>query len=112
MDDLGSDRLTWRDLRAIVNQSIALERPESAIFRAVGGETVDWPLDTHLLAGIYEYARWLVWSQTEAARQPGAKPPEPLPRPGETAEDTSPKHTIEEVKAHLARLNPNHHPGG
>jgi len=72
----------------------------------------DWPLDTHLLVGIYEFARWLQWAKTEAAQQPGAQPPEPLPRPGETAEDTSPKRTIEEVKAHLARLNPQHHPGG
>ncbi|TQM29861.1 DUF5361 domain-containing protein [Nocardia bhagyanarayanae] len=76
---LGTDDLSWRDLKALIKQAPA----DSALARSVYGEDHQWQLGQHLLADMADSLRWLVWSKTKAA-QDGRDRPEPIPRPGVT----------------------------
>ncbi|WP_236567109.1 DUF5361 domain-containing protein [Nocardia sp. CY41] len=78
--DLGTDQLSWGDLRAIVQCA----RPESALVRATRPTEWQWGLTEHLLADIADSLRWLRWSKTKAAQSRSAQPPQPIQRPGLT----------------------------
>lgn len=74
---LASEKLGWRELKAIVKFLPA----ESALMRSVHPKTHHWQLDQYLLADMADCLRWLVWAKTEDARN-GRNRPEPIPRPG------------------------------
>ncbi|MBF6296287.1 hypothetical protein IU459_01865 [Nocardia amamiensis] len=74
---LGSEELSWRDLKAIVR----LAPVDSALSRAMRPDDYRWQLNEHLLASMADSLRWLVWSKTTAAQQNRDRP-EPIPRPG------------------------------
>ncbi|WP_228794721.1 DUF5361 domain-containing protein, partial [Nocardia cyriacigeorgica] len=77
--DLGSDSLSWRDLKVIVQQSPR----ESAIARSVNPEVSMWGIDQQLMAELVDVAHWLKWSKTKGATQkPPQGMPDPIPRPG------------------------------
>ncbi|MGW4364621.1 DUF5361 domain-containing protein [Nocardia takedensis] len=74
---LGTEELSWRDLKVIVRSLPG----DSALLRTMYPEDFRWQLDQHLLADIADSLRWLVWSKSEDARQ-GRGRPEPIQRPG------------------------------
>lgn len=50
--DLYRGRLTWRRLGVLV-RSLA-RRPDSDLYRAIGGEAAEWTLDQHLAASLVD----------------------------------------------------------
>lgn len=86
--DAGSEGFDLCDLRDVVAHLPA----DSNTVRAVRATMVDdpeeeaardmWGLDQHLLALMADSLRWLVWAKSKDATRPGAKPPDPIPRPG------------------------------
>jgi len=76
--DLGSERLTWTDLRAIVRHSPV----DSALIRAKEPERSRWGVSEYLLAVIADSLRWLVWAKTKDAKR-NRNRPKPIPRPGD-----------------------------
>lgn len=75
MADLGSRRLSWRDLLIIVKHSPA----NSAFKRSFAGDDADWTLSNHLLAGVFDLLASANWQR---AGDEKVKRPEPLKRPG------------------------------
>ena len=69
---LGSERLTWGDLRAIVMHS----GPKSALRRALGN---DWEVSDYLLATVVDLLALANWQRQG---KKGAPKPRPVPRPG------------------------------
>lgn len=79
LDWLGTERLTWRDLRIIVSH---LPRT-SALFRSRNGdERTEWDVVAHLLAGIYDLQAAANYQRAVASGKRGVKKPRPIPRPG------------------------------
>ena len=74
LDMLGTDRLDWRDLLVIVEQSSS----ESARSRS---QREGWTDMAMLLAAAIDTLRVLAWQQTEDGSK-GRNQPEPIPRPG------------------------------
>lgn len=74
---LGTDRLTWSDLRAIV----ACLPPDSALGRARDPDSARWQLNEMLLAEAVDTLHLLWWAQTEAGRKNRNRPSQ-IPRPG------------------------------
>ena len=75
--DLGSDRFTWGDLKAI----LAHLPQSSAYWRAREPEKSRWGVGEYLLASIADSLRWLVWAKTKDAKR-RRNLPKPIPRPG------------------------------
>ena len=73
--DLGSERFTWTDLKAIIIWS----GRDSALRRAMNPDRWQWDLQNELLARVGDAANWLVWANSDQAAK--GKPPKPLPRP-------------------------------
>ena len=73
LDDLGTQRLSWRDLWVIVRQS-----PRgSALARSIHGQRAAWAQETYLLADIFDVLAAANWQ-----RGGGKGPkPKPFPRP-------------------------------
>lgn len=62
---------------------------DSAFARSLFGDDHQWTLLPHLLAGISDSLRVLIWQQTENGHK-GKNQPKPMPRPGVTEdEDTT-----------------------
>lgn len=87
-----------------------LKMPESLLYKAMTGDT--WSRTDHLLALVFDQLAVANWQRTKAGSK-GRNKPKPISplasrgnRYGKT--DRSP----EEVKAFLARLNPNQYGGG
>lgn len=84
LDWLGTEALSWRDLKVIITQS----PQDSAIARSVDPELSQWDLTSHLLAMVGDYLAWIAWSKTTDGEK-GRRKPKPIPRPGvEPDEDT------------------------
>lgn len=66
----GTDRLSWRDLLAVVAES-----PEGS---AVGRWREPWCTQTHLLAGILDALNGANWQRSGKGQAP-----KPIPRPGQ-----------------------------
>lgn len=62
---------------------VAYLRPDSAVNRAMNPQWM-WGLSEHLIAGMVDSLRWLVWSKTKDG-QHNRNHPQPLPRPGVAA---------------------------
>lgn len=77
--DLGTPRLTWRDLLVIVRQSPRT----SALNRARLGEAADWGVTDHLLAGVFDLLAGANWQRGGDNKAPR---PKPLKRPGSKPE--------------------------
>ena len=72
--DLGTDKLSWRDLAVIARQ---LPR-ESALARAMVEESSQWGVTEHLLALVVDVLAVANWQRGGGK---GSRP-KPLPRPG------------------------------
>lgn len=81
--DVGSARVTWRDLFVIVTCA-----PEGSPLAAALAPAAAVTTDTLFLRGIEHSLRWLVWSKTQDA-QHGRGVPDPIRFPWEDAADTS-----------------------
>lgn len=80
--DLGTERLTWRDLFVIVRQSPRT----TALNRERLGEAADWSLTEHLLAGVFDLLAGANWQRSGDKHAPR---PKPIARPGSKSEGTS-----------------------
>lgn len=72
---MGTERLSWRDLLVVVNQSPRW----SALSRAVDPEGSLWGLSEHLLAAVFDSLERGNWQRAGNNHAPR---PKPLPRPG------------------------------
>jgi hypothetical protein len=79
---LGTKRLWWNDLRAIIRHSPA----DSALVREQLGEAASYGANEHLLGLVVHMLRVLDW---RLMFDPKAKPPERVLLPGETPEKTT-----------------------
>jgi hypothetical protein len=100
---LGTEQLTWRDLKVVVTHSDS----RSAQFRAAYPDLEVWGVPEQLLARAVEALERLWWAKTKDAKH-GRNKPEPIYRPGvaRAQEDSnigSPETalTIEEMDAWL-----------
>jgi hypothetical protein len=84
LDWLGTERLSWRDLLVVVNQSPRW----SALSRAMNPEGSEWGLSEHLLAAVFDSLERGNWQR---AGRENAPRPKPFPRPGVT-EDKQQTH--------------------
>jgi hypothetical protein len=73
---LGSNRLTWNDVRAVVKHS----PPGGALHRAIDPDGSGWTVDSYLLAALFDATNAANWQR---AGDKSKARPEPLPRPGE-----------------------------
>lgn len=85
LDDLGTERLTWRDLWVIVHH---LPRT-SALSRAIGGSDAEWGLTDHLLAVAVDAIEVGNWQRASSGRKSPLPKPKPVPRPGAKREGQS-----------------------
>lgn len=97
--DLGTKRLTWRDLKVLVQYL----PPANAIERARTGTDALWQLEHQLLAAVVDALNGANWQRAGDSR---AQRPEPVPRPGVTADrgdrvDHGHAVTIDQAKALL-----------
>lgn len=77
LDDLGTKRLTWVDLLAVLTNL----PPGSAVARARHGEFATWTAETHLLALIADVLRAANWQRASKGPRP-----KPVPRPKDPAQ--------------------------
>lgn len=73
--DLGSDRLTWRDLLVIVKHC-----PPGSPLAGALNPVSSWTTTDHLLAFVFDAVRSLAWTTASNADNPH---PQPFPRPGD-----------------------------
>jgi hypothetical protein len=78
LDDLGTERLSWRELKVVVRNTPA---NESALRRAQSPEDSPWTATTLLLAEAVDALRTLAWMKTKDG-QKNRNRPQPIPRPG------------------------------
>ncbi len=78
LDDLGTDRLTWRDLWVIVHRSPRT----SALSRSIAGEDIEWGLTEHLLAILIDATEVGNWQRASVGRKSPPQRPKPIKRPG------------------------------
>jgi hypothetical protein len=96
--DLGTHKLTWRDLFVIVKQS----PKDSALIRAIAGEQYEWFTTNQLLALVADALHVANWQRAEGKR---SEYPKPIPRPGVEV----PRHhgreavSMEEMRGRLER---------
>lgn len=76
LDDLGSRRLSWRDLLVIVRRSPR----DSALYREQFPDDAEWGLPEQLLAAIFDVLQAGNWQRGGGQ----GRRPEQLPRPGVT----------------------------
>lgn len=97
--DLGSKRLTWRDLFVILTQQ---RMKDSAMAFAVAPNDAPWDdISAHLLAEIVDVQHMLLWAKTKDG-QKGRHRPQPVPRPGRRPERFGSKPLpLDEMKAWL-----------
>lgn len=74
LHDLGTEALSWRDLRIILSQ----QPHTSAFARATHGDDAEWGLSEQLLAAAVNELRWLHWAQTKGAGKASNRAPEPI----------------------------------
>ena len=86
--DIGSERLTWRDLRVIAQTS----GPGTAIYRATSPGGAGWSATDYLLADVFDAVERNTYALIKAN---GGKPrtPKPHPRPGVKSTSTETKRT-------------------
>lgn len=85
LDDVGTDRLSWRDLYVVVHQS----GPRSALARALDPEAAAWAsgeATAYLLAGVVDLLAMGNWQRQGKKNSPK---PKPVPRPGSKATGTT-----------------------
>ena len=73
--DLGTERLSWGDLRVIVQQS----PPGSALFRAMNPDDWQWTFEAQLIAEAADQLRVANWQRSGGKKRDY---PKPIPRPG------------------------------
>lgn len=100
--DLGSDRLTWRDLRIILSQ----QKPsESALWMEQNPDHM-WGLPEFLLADVADTLHALFWAKTKDGAK-NRNRPKPIERPGRRPERMGKKPLpLDEMAVWLAERVP------
>lgn len=85
--DAGSEAFDLTDLRDVVEHlgdDSALAKSIRRHGKAPEQWTVEefWTPERNFMAAMVDALRWLVWAKSKDAQRPGARPPEPIPRPG------------------------------
>lgn len=88
---LGTDRLTWSDLKVVVSQA----GPDSPIVRAINPDAYTWTLSNQLLAEAVDTLHWLQWAKTKGAQK---TPPDGMPTPIKRPGVSEPKSDVEVYK--------------
>lgn len=101
LDDI-PHRLNWRAFRSFIRHSS--HRPGSALSQTMFPD-VDWDLEAHLLAGIYDLLAVANWQRGGGG---AGRRPKPLPRPGDKPGTTVVADVvpISHARSLLRRLNP------
>lgn len=73
IDQLGTRRLTWRDLKVVALGS----PPNGALHRSVDPEAAAWTPATYLAAALVDYQALALWQNSKK----GSPKPRPVPRP-------------------------------
>lgn len=84
LDDLGTDRLTWRDLYVVIHRA----GPRSALMREVQPELSAWASGLVLADLLAHAVDLLAGGNWQRAGKKTAPKPKPIPRPGRKAEST------------------------
>ena len=100
--DLGSDRLTWRDLRILLTQ----QKPsESALWMEQNPDHM-WGLPEFLLADVADTLHMLFWAKTKDGAK-NRNRPKPVERPGRRPERMGKKPLpLDEMQVWLAERVP------
>lgn len=86
--DVPTGGTDWRDVYVICRHPVK-NGPLYEGLAQLAGKTMDgWGVNEYLLALIADAARWLVWSKTEDGAK-NRNHPKPLPRPGQTPDETA-----------------------
>lgn len=98
--ELGTPRLWWDELRAV----IVWAPEESAIFRARGGESAVWGVQEHLLAAAVNALRLMSWQLggDEKAAKPDLIIPPGVEMPSDEQVTRGDVMSIEEMDRRLA----------
>lgn len=104
--DLGSDRLTWRRLRALIERL----PPDAATVAETRGADAGWTLETMLLALIADHAAIANWQRACEGRKAGQRPkaPRQIERPGVTHPGErrfGKPQPLSDIRARLKALN-------
>lgn len=78
LEDLGTDRLSWRDLWIVLTQAPRT----SAYARSRLGEAALWGLAEHLIASVLDAVNAGNWQRGNQGRQVPTPRPRPVSRPG------------------------------
>jgi hypothetical protein len=84
LDDLGTERLTWRDLYVVVHRS----GPASALIRELQPELAAWASGAVLADLLAHAVDLLAGGNWQRAGKKTAPKPKPIPRPGRKTEST------------------------
>jgi hypothetical protein len=76
ISDLGTKRLSWRDLKVVVTQS----PPRGALHRSIDPKGWGWSADTYLLAALTDLSAAGNWQRAGNKNKPR---PTPVPRPNQ-----------------------------
>lgn len=82
LDDLGTERLSWRDLKVIVKR---MPPDRSALSADRYPDDFGWTLANHLIAEAVDSLRLQLWAETKDG-QKNRNRPKPIPRPGRRPE--------------------------
>jgi hypothetical protein len=82
LDDLGSGRLSWRDLKVIVTR---MPPQKSALQQELASQDAGWTLTNHLLAEAVDSLHLLLWAKTKDGYK-NRNRPHPIQRPGRRRE--------------------------
>lgn len=80
--DLGTERLTWRDLKVIVTR---MPPHKSALAFERNPDDAPWGLTEHLLAEVTDVQRLALWAKTKDGSK-NRNRPKPIERPGRRPE--------------------------
>lgn len=82
LDDLGTERLTWRDLKVIVTR---MPPHKSALQAEKRPDDSPWGLVEHLLAELVDVQHLALWAKTKDGSK-NRNRPKPIERPGRRPE--------------------------
>lgn len=95
--DLGTERLSWRRFRNLVDRLPV----GSQLYRDLHGD--GWTATEHLLAAAVDALNAANWQRGNAGNKSPSPKPKPVPRPGDAAEASthklSPAETAERLRA-------------
>lgn len=102
MRDLGTDRMSWRRLKLMIDWV----PPGSMLWMAMLGDRAPWPAEWHFQAAQFDALQVANWQRANEGKKRPSKPPDPLPRPGDVASKRDRAEAVRDaLLAQRERLN-------